>query len=193
MNYRWPTLATRASWIGVFAGSELLFWPGVPSSAWVPVPVAGGLSSWFCRPGFWKSVWTEWFRMDATHSSTCKCKKLFQVYLKNKSCNQRVRERGSEEKRKKKRWKTRSSTHSQLSVESAIFSVGVCKWFTNSRSMVLSLQISWQMLRSQVCNREATSLATWRRALPRGCSRTPTVVSIALLCFTASGGRVTHC
>ncbi len=176
--------------MAVFAGSEVLFWPGVPSSAWLPVPVAG-LSSWFCRPGFWRSAWAEWFRMDATHSSTCKCKKLFQVYLKNKSCNQREVERGSEER--KKLWKTRSPTHSQLIVSSLRYSMCARKWFTNSRSMVLSLQISWQMLRSQVCSREATSLATWRRALPRGCSRTPTVVSIALLCSTASGGRLTHC
>ncbi len=85
---KWPTLATRASWMGVFSGSKVLFWPGVPSSAWLPVPVAG-FASWFCRPGFWRSVWAEWFRMDATHSSTCKCKKLFQVYLKNKSCKKR--------------------------------------------------------------------------------------------------------
>ncbi len=34
--------------MAVFAGSEVLFWPGVPSSAWLPVPVAG-LSSWFLQ------------------------------------------------------------------------------------------------------------------------------------------------
>jgi len=56
--------------------------------------------------------------MDATHSSTCKCKKLFQVYLKNKSCTKRV---GEMMKNK--------IIHPQPShnVESAIFSVGVCK------------------------------------------------------------------
>lgn len=35
-------------------------------------------------PGF--SSWLGWFMMTVTHSSTWKCKKLFQVYLKNKFC-----------------------------------------------------------------------------------------------------------
>lgn len=53
---------------------------------------------------------------------------------------------------------------------------------TSSRSMVARLQSSWQMLGALVCSRAATSRATWRRAFPRGCSRMPTVINIALFC-----------
>lgn len=53
---------------------------------------------------------------------------------------------------------------------------------TSSTSMVERLQRPWQILGSLVCSSAATSRATWRRAFPSGCSRTPTVVSIALFC-----------
>lgn len=81
-NYSWNvaviTLATKAAWVGACGASVLLFWPS-----------ESGFSSWFGRIEACRPMWAEWFRIDVTHISTWKCKKLFQVYLKNKSYNQK--------------------------------------------------------------------------------------------------------
>lgn len=83
-----PTCATRALWMEV-CGSLVL--PVSTASPCTSGLDTAGFPSWFWRPGLGRSSEEGWFRIAATHSSTWKCKKLFQEYLKNRSCSERER------------------------------------------------------------------------------------------------------
>jgi len=60
---------------------------------------AAGRPPWFWRDGPGRSSEEGWLRIAATHSSTWKCKKLFQEYLKNRSYS--GREGGRERERER--------------------------------------------------------------------------------------------
>lgn len=139
-------------------------WEGVSFKLWSCEASRWGFS-WDPKPGWSLISWAQGRTMAATHSSTWRCRKLFHVYLKNKSWKK---------KKKKQHW---------ASTFPSVLNYGNSR-LTRSRSMVLSRHSSCAMtawLEELVYSREATSLATCRRVLPKGSSSTPSVVSMGFL------------
>lgn len=88
-----PTCATSILWMEV-CGSLVL-----PVSTVSPCTTrldVAEFPAWFWRPGLDRSSEEGWFRIADTHSSTWKCKKLFQEYLKNRSYEREIQSKLSD-------------------------------------------------------------------------------------------------